>query len=477
MQLYNTLKRQKEPFVPAVPGYAGIYVCGPTVYGDPHLGHARGPIVYDVLRRWLEYSGYKVRFVSNITDVGHLVDDADEGEDKIQKRARLERTEPMEVAEKYTWSYFDEMHALGVRRPDISPRATGHITEQIALVQDLIAHGHAYEAGGSVYFDVNSWKEYGKLSGRQIEDQESGSRVEIRDEKRDPHDFALWKNAEPEHLMHWPSPWGEGFPGWHIECSAMSLKYLGDGFDIHAGGVDLQFPHHEAEIAQAEAAGHPFARYWMHHYHVLLGGQKMAKSTGVMKLLSELRQETDPMYVRYYILNSHYRSVLDFTEAGLESAQNGYLRLLGAYREVRWQASQAAEGNHPALDKAVAQVRQAFAQALEDDLNTPQATAALFGFVSDINKALLEKPGRGSLEAAEAVFADLGQGVLGLFPARVLENKLNQTQLSGLIELLIELRGEARKARNFTLSDEIRARIEALGVTLEDTKAGTKWKL
>jgi cysteinyl-tRNA synthetase len=477
LHIYNTMARAKQPFVPATPGYVGIYVCGPTVYSDPHLGHARGPIVYDVLRRWLRYQGYRVRFVSNITDVGHLTDDADAGEDKILRRARLERLEPMEIAEKYTWSYFDELQALNVLRPDITPRAAGHIPEQIELTEALLKRGHAYVANGSVYFRVRSWPGFGKLSNRDIEDQEAGARVEVREEKEDPRDFALWKRAEPEHIMRWNSPWGVGFPGWHIECSAMSLKYLGDGFDIHAGGVDLQFPHHEAEIAQAEAAGHTFARYWMHHYHVLLNGQKMAKSTGNLITLAELRARYEPLYIRFYLLGSHYRSVLDFTDEGLEAAKNGYLRLLNAYREIRRLLHHAPPGRHTGLDRAVTTLRQTFAEALDDDLNTAQAIAAFFNFVTDLNKALTERPGRESLLEAERVFAELGEGVLGLFPTRVLENQLGGALLEGLVSLLLEIREEARKNRNFALSDRIRDRLTELGVVVEDTREGPKWKV
>ncbi|WP_027876683.1 cysteine--tRNA ligase [Meiothermus cerbereus] len=477
LHIYNTMARAKQPFVPATPGYVGIYVCGPTVYSDPHLGHARGPIVYDVLRRWLRHQGYRVRFVSNITDVGHLTDDADAGEDKILRRARLERLEPMEIAEKYMWSYFDELQALNVLRPDITPRAAGHIPEQIELTEALLKRGHAYVANGSVYFRVRSWPEFGKLSNRDIEDQEAGARVEVREEKEDPRDFALWKRAEPEHIMRWNSPWGVGFPGWHIECSAMSLKYLGDGFDIHAGGVDLQFPHHEAEIAQAEAAGHTFARYWMHHYHVLLNGQKMAKSTGNLITLAELRARYEPLYIRFYLLGSHYRSVLDFTDEGLEAAKNGYLRLLNAYREIRRMLHHAPPGRHTGLDRAVTTLRQTFAEALDDDLNTAQAIAAFFNFVTDLNKALTERPGRESLLEAERVFAELGEGVLGLFPTRVLENQLGGALLEGLVSLLLEIREEARKNRNFALSDRIRDRLTELGVVVEDTREGPKWKV
>ena len=477
LQLYNTLTRQKEEFVAGTPGYVGIYVCGPTVYADPHLGHARGPIVYDVLQRWLRHQGYKVRFVSNVTDVGHLTDDADEGEDKILRRAKLERVEPMEIAEKYMWSYFDEMIALNVLRSDITPRAAGHIPEQIELTEELIERGHAYEAEGSVYFRVKSWPEFGKLSNRDVEDQEAGARVEVREEKEDPRDFALWKKAEPEHIMRWNSPWGEGFPGWHIECSAMSLKYLGDGFDIHAGGIDLQFPHHEAEIAQAEAAGHPFARYWMHHYHVLLNGQKMAKSTGNLVSLAELRQKQEPMFVRFYLLNSHYRSVLDFTDEGLEAAKNGYLRLLNAYRELRRRVETAPVGKHPALEKAIDTLESDFAEAINDDLNTAQAIAAFFNFVTELNKALSDGAGKESLQRAEEVFADLGEGVLGLFPARVLESQLGGALLDGLVKLLLDIREQERRNRNFATSDQIRQRLTELGVQVEDTRDGAKWKV
>jgi len=474
MKLFNTLTRSKETFIPATSGHVGIYVCGPTVYGDPHLGHARGPIVYDVLRRYLEHQGLKVRFVSNITDVGHLVDDADEGEDKIERRARLERLEPMEVAEKYTWAYFDAMAALNVRRPSIAPRATGHILEQITLIEELIARGHAYVREGSVYFRVRSWPAYGKLSGRALEEQLAGARVEVREEKEDPRDFALWKAANPQHLMRWSSPWGEGYPGWHIECSAMSLKYLGEGFDIHAGGIDLQFPHHEAEIAQAEAAGHRFARFWLHHNHVLLQGEKMAKSTGNLIRLEDLFARVDPLVVRFYLLQSHYRSVLDFTEEGLAAASRGYQRLLEAYREIERRLEGAPAGRQIELEGALDRLEEEVHQALEDDLNTPRALAAFFTFLPELYRTL-PRAGRESLERARRAFADLGEGVLGLFPNRTLSAPTARWE--GLVELLIELREEARRARNFALSDAIRERLAKLGVILEDTPEGTRWRL
>ncbi|GEM89260.1 cysteine--tRNA ligase [Oceanithermus desulfurans] len=475
--LYDTMQRKKVEFVPATPGHVGIYVCGPTVYSDAHLGHGRAAVVYDVLRRWLMHEGYRVRFVSNVTDVGHLTDDADEGEDKIAKRAKLERLEPMEVADKYFWRYFEDTDALNVAKPSITPRASGHIIEQIELTKELLDRGYAYEVNGSVYFRAAKWPDYGKLSGRRLEDQQAGARVEVRGEKEDPRDWALWKRAEPEHIMRWPSPWGEGYPGWHIECSAMSLKYLGEGFDIHAGGIDLQFPHHECEIAQAEAAGHAFARYWMHHNHVLLNGEKMAKSTGNFITLRELLERHEPMVVRLYLLQSHYRSVLDLTEAGLEAAARAYFRLLEAYRSLRSGLERAREGTLAALEEAIDRLEAAFAEAMNDDLGTPEALAALFSFLPELNKALAAAQGRASLERALETLERLGEGVLGLFPARVLEARLEGPLLEGLIELLLEQREAARSRRDFPAADAIRARLGELGVVVEDTPHGAKWRL
>ena len=475
--LYNTMSKRKEPFKPKVEGHVGIYVCGPTVYSDAHLGHAKSAVSFDVLRRWLLHLGYRVRYVSNVTDVGHLTDDADEGEDKIQKRAKIERLEPMEVADKYFWRYFEDMAALNVLKPDVTPRATGHIVEQIELTKELLRRGFAYERNGSVYFRASKWPEYGKLSGRRLEDQAAGARVEVREEKEDPRDWALWKRAEPGHLMRWPSPWGEGFPGWHIECTVMSLKYLGEGFDIHGGGIDLQFPHHEAEIAQAEAAGHAFARYWMHNNHVLLGGEKMAKSTGNFITLRELFQRVEPLVVRFYLLQSHYRSVTDFTEEGLEAAKKGYFRLLDAYREVRRRKKSAPEGADPALDAATERLRTAFSEAMNDDLGTPEALAAFFTWLPELNKALSREVGRESLERAEAAFRELGEGVLGLFPERVLVERLEGPALEGLMELVLELREEARRRKDYALADRVRDRLAELGVVVEDTPKGPRWKL
>jgi cysteinyl-tRNA synthetase len=474
--IYDTMERKKVPFHPATPGHVGIYVCGPTVYADPHLGHARGPIVYDVLRRYFLHKGYKVRFVSNITDVGHLTDDADEGEDKVAKRAKLEKLEPMEVAEKYTWSYFDAMAALNVLRPSIAPRASGHIPEMWELTQKLLERGVAYVREGSVYFRVRAFPEYGKLSGKRPEELRAGARVEVREEKEDPLDFALWKRAEPGHLMRWKSPWGEGYPGWHIECTAMSLKYLGEGFDLHAGGIDLQFPHHECEIAQAEAAGYRFARHWMHHNHVLLEGEKMAKSTGNLVLLHDLLRAHEPMAVRFYLLQTHYRSPMDFTFAGLEAAKKGYFRLLNAYREVRARKKTAPKGTTPELERALEALEKGFMAAIEDDLSTPEALAQFFTFLPELHR-LLPEAREESLRRAEEAFHTLGEGILGLFPERVLEEKLSGPLLQGLIGLLLELREEARRAKDYAKSDLIRDRLKTLGVIVEDTKEGPRWRI
>jgi len=473
--IYDTMEKKKVPFHPATPGHVGIYVCGPTVYADPHLGHARGPIVYDVLRRYFLHKGYKVRFVSNITDVGHLTED-DEGEDKVAKRAKLEKLEPMEVAEKYTWSYFDAMAALNVLRPSIAPRASGHIPEMWELTQKLLERGVAYVREGSVYFRVRAFPEYGKLSGKRPEELRAGARVEVREEKEDPLDFALWKRAEPGHLMRWKSPWGEGYPGWHIECTAMSLKYLGEGFDLHAGGIDLQFPHHECEIAQAEAAGYRFARHWMHHNHVLLEGEKMAKSTGNLVLLHDLLRAHEPMAVRFYLLQTHYRSPMDFTFAGLEAAKKGYFRLLNAYREVRARKKTAPKGATPELERALEALEKGFMAAIEDDLSTPEALAQFFTFLPELHR-LLPEAKEESLRRAEEAFHTLGEGILGLFPERVLEEKLSGPLLEGLIGLLLELREEARRAKDYAKSDLIRDRIKALGVIVEDTKEGPRWRI
>ena len=464
--LYDTLTRQKVPFDPVVPGRAGIYFCGPTVFSEPHLGHARGPVVFDVLRRWLEHRGLVVRLVMNVTDVGHLTDDADEGEDKIARRAALERLEPMEVAEKYFWAYFDAMDRLGVRRPSVVPRATGHIVEQIELTQELLARGLAYEAGGSVYFDVSAWDDYGQLSRRDPSEQVEGTRALVRGDKRDPRDFALWKRADSGHLMRWPSPWGEGFPGWHLECSVMSTKYLGDEFDIHGGGLDLVFPHHECELAQARAAGKPFARIWLHWNMLTLGGEKMSKSKGHVVELTPLFGRHDPLAVRFHLLRSHYRSVSDFADDALVASAQGLQRLRQGY--AAWRAVPVA----PAAPDAWREARERFASAMDDDLHTPEAIAVLFDVAREANKAL-DRGDHGAVHAAADLLDELLDGVLGVPPAAKGDDGV---LMAGVTELLLEQRQAARKRRDFDSADAIRERLAELGIVVEDTADGARWR-
>ena len=473
MQLYNTLSRQKELFKPVTEGYVGIYFCGPTVYSEPHLGHARGPIIFDVLKRWLQFSGYKVRLVSNITDVGHLTDDADDGEDKLLKRAKLEQLEPMEIAEKYFWAYFDAMAKLGVRRPDIVPRATGHIGEQIELTAQLIENNLAYEVNGSVYFDVSKWQDYGELSGRDPDDLLEGARVEVRSEKDDPRDFALWKRAEQNHIMRWNSPWGEGFPGWHLECSVMSTKYLGNEFDIHGGGLDLIFPHHECEVAQAKAAGKAFARYWLHWNFITLSGEKMSKSKGHFKTLAELFSEYDPTVIRFNLLSSHYRSVSDFSSEGLHASAQGMKRIRESYSEVLRLLEKFEVKDDP-FDA----YRGRFAEAMNDDLNTPQAVAVIFDVVREVNAKLTEKPSQNYISAAKAFYEDYAGEILGVLGTAAEASKGTSVDvLDGLIGLINEQREAARLRRDFKNSDAIRKRLNELGIVLEDTAEGTRWKV
>ncbi len=470
--IYNTHSRKKEVFKPVVEGRVGIYYCGPTVYSEPHLGHARGPIVFDTLKRWLQFSGYKVRMVSNVTDVGHLTDDMDAGEDKMLKRAKLEQLEPMEVAEKYFWAYFNAMAQLGVRKPDIVPRASGHIIEQIEMTEELIKNGVAYVKGGNVYFDVSAWKAYGELSGRNPDDLQEGTRIDIRSDKDDPRDFALWKYAEPEHIMRWNSPWGDGYPGWHLECSVMSTKYLGDEFDIHGGGLDLIFPHHECEIAQAKAAGKKFARYWMHWNMITLKGEKMAKSKNHFVTLEELFNEYDPLVVRFHMLRSHYRSLSDFSEEGLLSSRQGLKRLRETYANLQ----KLADDSEP--DKlAFVDERAAFTKAMNDDLNTPQAVAILFDVSKNVNATLAGKANQQFINAAKAFFDDYFVEVFGLLGTSKAESEVGTQVLDGIMELVIKSRQKARANRDFATSDEIRDKLAGLGIAIEDGPDGTNWKL
>ncbi|MCE7053087.1 cysteine--tRNA ligase [Algoriphagus sp. AGSA1] len=487
LKLYNTLSRQKEEFQPINPPFVGMYVCGPTVYGDAHLGHARPAITFDTVNRYLTHLGYKVRYVRNITDVGHLQGDADEGEDKIAKKAKLEQLEPMEVAQQYTDSYHRDMALLNTWKPSIEPRATGHIPEQIALVEAILKEGLGYEVNGSVYFDVLKYNEtsnYGKLSGRDLENLMSGSRsLDGQDEKRNPVDFALWKNASPEHLMKWDSPWGVGFPGWHLECTAMSAKYLGKQFDIHGGGMDLLFPHHECEIAQGNACNHQDpAKYWMHNNMITINGQKMGKSLGNFINLQELftgdhkllDQAYSPMTIRYFILTAHYRSTLDFSNEALQAAQKGYKKLINGLRIsklLKFEANDAAQD-----EEQIKQVEQIIAnayRAMDDDFNTAQAIGHVFNLLKKINSMYT-----GQLPPSvfgEAIFHKLIE-TFGIFVSDILgliEEK-SDTQ-NEMLNLLLQLYSEAKTAREYSKVDEIRAGLKALGFVVKDMKDKIDW--
>ncbi|HEX9005717.1 MAG TPA: cysteine--tRNA ligase [Bacteroidota bacterium] len=479
LTVYNTLTRSKEEFVPLEPGRVRIYVCGPTVYGHSHLGHAKSYVSFDVIVRYLRFLGFDVLYVQNITDVGHLSDDADEGEDKIEKLSQARRVHPMQIAEQYTRSYFEDMDALNVLRPDISPHATGHIIEQIEMVKRLLELGFAYEVNGSVYFDVQKFPSYGKLSGRNPAELEAGARIEVNPEKRHPADFALWKKAGRGHIMRWPSPWGEGFPGWHIECSAMSMKYLGASFDIHGGGLENQFPHHECEIAQSEAStGGPFVKYWLHNNMVTVDGRKMGKSLGNFITLKDAFQRWSPQVVRFFILQSHYRSTLDFSEAALEGAAKGLERLNASRRAVHDRLRTATDqGTVPAVD--LARHRQAFLDAMNDDFNSPQAVAALFELSRELNAALAAGTPipAAFLREAETLYDDLAGRVLGItLEGQPAPRDGEQPLEARLMDLLINLRSELRAQKLWPLADLIRTGLNKAGVALEDGKQGTTWK-
>jgi cysteinyl-tRNA synthetase len=478
LKLYNSLTRQKEEFKPINEGKVGIYVCGPTVYGDPHVGHAKSYISYDVIVRYLRYLGYSVLYVQNITDVGHLTDDADGGEDKIIEQAKRERIQPMAVVEHYMRSYFEDMDKLNNLRPDISPRASGHIIEQIEMIKQLITTGHAYEADGSVYFDVGSYDSYGKLSGRSIEDMVAGTRVEARIGKRNPADFALWKKAEPGHIMQWPSPWGEGYPGWHIECSAMSMKYLGDEFDIHGGGIENQFPHHECEIAQSEAAtGKDFVKYWLHNNMVTVNGTKMGKSLGNYITLKQAFEIVPPLVIRFFILQSHYRSPLDFSTDALAAAQKGYDRLIKSVVSLRNRTNIETDGPDIPIDRD-AYVSELH-DALDDDFNTPQAIASLFNISREVNQYLNDGNtySSSSINNILEIYNTYADAILGIIPQNIETSGTDNISLNNqLIALFIEIRSMAREKKNFELSDFIRNSLKDVGIILEDTREGTIWK-
>ncbi len=476
LKIYNVLTRKKEKFVPLVEGKVNMYVCGPTVYDYSHIGHAKTYGSFDVIVRWLRYLGYDVLYVQNITDVGHMLDT---GEDRVLKKARQLSAEPMQVVETYMRQYFADMDALGIQRPDISPRAACHVPEQIEMVKTLLAKGHAYEVNGSVYFDVTSFPEYGKLSGRVLEEQEAGAREAVRTEKRHPADFALWKKAEPEHILRWPSPWGEGYPGWHIECSAMATKYLGATFDIHGGGIDNIFPHNECEIAQSEAAtGEPFARYWMLVGSLTLDGVKMSKSLGNTLTVREALARWPAEAIRTFILSSHYSSPIDFSDEAVEAARKGWQRLWSAVVLVREQMRRAAAGEmSDEVSVLVDSARAAFTEKMNDDFNAPAALAVLQDFTRQVNTLLNEQGPQttGSLAAIDQVYRELGGEVLGIIPDEA-ERGADAAREEGLIRLLVDLRAQARARKDWATSDKIRDQLRALGVILEDRPDGTIWK-
>ena len=484
--VYNTLSRQKVPFEPLNPPFVGMYVCGPTVYGDAHLGHARPAIVFDMVFRYLQHLGYKVRYVRNITDVGHLENDVDAGEDKVAKKARIEQLEPMEVVQYYSDRYHEDMDMLNVRKPSIEPRASGHIIEQIELVKTILNAGYAYEVNGSVYFDVVKYNEkhdYGKLSGRQLDDLLSNTRkLEAQEEKRATVDFALWKKASPEHIMRWPSPWSDGFPGWHLECSAMSTKYLGDVFDIHGGGMDLLFPHHECEIAQSKAANNKEAvRYWLHNNMITINGQKMGKSLGNFITLREFFEGNHPelekafstMTIRFFILQAHYRSTLDFSNEALQAAEKGLKRLLLAYETLQQltASEQSSVDVTPYHDKCF--------QAMNDDFNSPVAIAQLFDLVRVINSAHEKKDSlnKEDLSLVKTLFNTFMINILGLKTNHETEGIVKQELVEGLMDLVIDMRQQFRQQKDWGSSDAIRNKLEALQIRIKDGKEGVSWEL
>jgi|SRR3989339_79880 len=484
LSIFNTLTRKKELFVPLNPPFTGLYVCGPTVYGDPHLGHARPAITFDLLFRYLKNLGYKVRYVRNITDVGHLENDADAGEDKIAKKARIEQLEPMEIVQHYTERYHKAMDKLNVLSPSIEPRASGHIIEQQQMIQQILDNGFAYEKNGSVYFDVEKYNKsysYGKLSGRILEDLMANTReLDGQGEKRNPFDFALWKKASPEHIMRWPSKWSDGFPGWHLECSVMSTRYLGEVFDIHGGGMDLLFPHHECEIAQSVAAqGKEAVRYWMHNNMITINGQKMGKSLGNFITLDELFNGThkllvqaySPMTIRFFILQAHYRSTLDFSNEALQAAEKGMQRLLNAYASL----DKITAADKTTVD--MAGLRQKCFDAMSDDLNTPIVIAHLFDSVKTINSVAA---GSGSLSKEDI---DELRNVFSLFLFDILglqaetNSSDNSKTLEEVVNLMLNLRMEAKSRKDFETSDKIRNELTKIGFEIKDKKDGFEWTL
>lgn len=484
--IYNTLSREKEIFEPIHAPHVGMYVCGPTVYGDAHLGHARPAITFDLLFRYLTHLGYKVRYVRNITDVGHLENDADEGEDKICKKARLEELEPMEIVQFYTNRYHHAMEALNVLSPSIEPHASGHIIEQIETIGNIIENGYAYVSNGSVYFDVEKYNkdfDYGILSHRNIEDMLNTTReLDGQDEKRSKVDFALWKKAAPEHIMRWPSPWSTGFPGWHIECSTMSIKYLGTEFDIHGGGMDLVFPHHEAEIAQNTACEkHRVVKYWMHNNMITIGGQKMGKSLGNFIMLDEffdgshklLTQAYSPMTIRFFILQAHYRSTVDFSNEALQASEKGLIRLLDAYARIEKIPVSATS----TVD--VTAIRQKCYDALNDDLNSAVVISHLFDAATIINSAIAAKKvqlDKESIEELKSLFDTFLFEILGI-KNEVNNSSAGQEAFGKAVDLLLQIRADAKTNKDWATSDKIRNQLSEFGFEIKDGKDGSEWKL
>ena len=483
IKIYNSLTRNKEVFKPIVKNHIGMYVCGPTVYGNPHLGHARPGITFDIVFRYLKHLGFKVRYVRNITDAGHLENDAEEGEDKIAKKARLEQLEPMEVVQFYTLSYHKAMESLNCLPPSIEPRATGHIIEQIEMIQKIIENGFAYEKNGSVYLDVNKYNEsypYGVLSGRNLEDTLEGTReLEGQSEKKSPFDFAVWKKASPEHIMSWTSPWGKGFPGWHMECSAMSEKYLGKRFDIHGGGMDLIFPHHEAEIAQSNACNNcnP-ANFWMHNNMVTIDGKKMGKSLGNFINLDEffsgnhkkLEKPYSPMTIRFFILQAHYRSTIDFSNDALQASEKGFKKLMNAIETL----NSLTVSNKSSFN--VLEIENKCYSAMNDDFNTPILIAHLFDAVKRINsiKSGKEKINVADLKKLKVIFKIFCEEILGLVSSKH-ENDNDYT--SNIMDLILKLRSRAKNNKDFETADFIRDELEKAGIQIKDSRDGTNWEI
>jgi cysteinyl-tRNA synthetase len=479
LQVFNYLTRSKEPFKPLEKGFVGMYTCGPTVYDHSHLGHAKLYVAMDVIVRYLRFGGYKVRYVQNITDVGHLLDT---GEDRIVKGARRERVEPMEVVETYARSYFEDMDALGVLRPNISPRASAHIPEQIEMIKSLLERGYAYETKqGDVYYSVEEFADYGKLARRQLDDLEPGARVAVREEKRHPADFALWKKAEPGHVLRWPSPWGWGYPGWHIECSTMATKYLGDTLDIHGGGLENIFPHNECEIAQAEAAtGKQFARYWLLAGSLTVDGAQMSKSKGNSITIKDALKLYSPEAIRLFILSGHYRSPMDFTREAMLAAVKGLDRLHQTVRRVRAAVRSAVAPGTTDLSHVneLEQHRESFLAAMDDDFNTPQAIAALFDLSKDVNLLLdsNDSVSGGTLLAIDGVYRALGGEILGIIPEEF-EEAGSSEMVDGLMGIILAVRESYRAAERWEDADSLREELAKLGISVEDRPEGAAWRV